>query len=354
MKTKRPTPKKLPSGAWRCQVMVNGKRISVTEDTAKLAQAKAMAIQSGLMEKKQAPAKKILSLHDAIDEYMDLKSASLSPSTLRGYQTIQKNRFQGIMQKNVYSLTKKDIQVAVNEDAKNVSAKTVYNSYGLVRPVLKEYGIDVSGVNLPQRVKPNKKYMQPEEISKFLLAIQGDECEVPILMAICLGLRRSEILGLCGDCVDAKNKTITIRRTIVPDRSCRMVLKAGAKNNSSQRTISCPSFIMDKLTPMIPPNPTAPIFPFHPDTLRKHVHRACAVAGITDTGVHGLRHTNAAVMKFLQIDDAHAMQRGGWTNEATYKQTYSYVFSSVADSADQKINDFFQGFAHEFAHKKEK
>lgn len=353
MKTKRPTPKKLPSGAWRCQVMVNGKRISVTEDTAKLAQAKAMAIQAGLMEKQEAQ-KKALSLSEAIDEYINMKSATLSPSTLRGYQTVQKNRLQSIMQKNVYTLTKKDVQLAVNEDAKSVSAKTVYNSYGLVRPVLKEYGIDVSGVNLPQRVKPNKKYMQPEEISKFLLAIQGDLCEVPILMAICLGLRRSEIIGLCGDCVDVKNGTVTIRRTVVPDMHGRMVLKTGAKNESSQRTVSCPDFIMDKLVPMIPPNPKAPIFPFHPDTLRKHVHRACAAAGITDTGVHDLRHTNAAVMKFLQIDDAHAMQRGGWTNESTYKQTYSYVFSSVAESADQKINDFFQGFAHEFTHKKAK
>ena len=353
MKTKRPTPKKLPSGAWRCQVMVDGKRISVTEETAKLAQAKAMAIQSGLIEKQQEQ-KKALSLSEAIDEYINMKSSTLSPSTLRGYQTIQRNRFKSIMQKNIYTLTKKDIQLALNEDMNFVSAKTVCNSYGLVRPVLKEYGINISGVNLPQCVKPNKKYLQPEEISKFLLAIQGDRCEVPILMAICLGLRRSEIVGLCGDCVDVKNGTVTIRRTVVPDRNNRMVLKNGAKNVSSQRTISCPDFIMEKLEPLIPPNPTARIFPFHPDTVRKHVHRACSAAGITDTALHGLRHTNAAVMNFLQIDDAHAMKRGGWTNESTYKKTYSYVFSSVADSADQKINDFFKGFAHEFAHKKKK
>ena len=354
MKTKRPTPKKLPSGAWRCQVMVDGKRISVTEETAKLAQAKAMAIQSGLIEKQQAPAQKALSLHDAIEEYMNVKGSALSPSTVRGYCTIQRNRFQSIMQKNIYKLTKRDIQLAVNEDLKSVSPKTVHNSYGLIRPVLKKYGIDVSGVDLPQCIKPNKKYMQPEEISKFLVAIQGDTCEVPILMAICLGLRRSEIIGLCGDCVDTKNSTITIRRTVVPDKDGRMVLKTGAKNVSSQRTVSCPTFIMDKLIPMIPTNPTAPIFPVHPSTLLKHVHRACAAAGITDTCIHGLRHTNAAVMNFLEIDDAHAMQRGGWTTESTYKKTYSYVFSSAADASDKKINDFFQGFAHEFAHKNPK
>lgn len=31
-KLTNPTPVKLPSGSWRCQVMVNGQRVSVTED----------------------------------------------------------------------------------------------------------------------------------------------------------------------------------------------------------------------------------------------------------------------------------------------------------------------------------
>ena len=43
MKKKRPTPKQLPSGAWRCQVMVNGRRISVTDEDQAVCQAKAMA-----------------------------------------------------------------------------------------------------------------------------------------------------------------------------------------------------------------------------------------------------------------------------------------------------------------------
>ena len=115
MKVKRPTPKKLPSGTWRCQVMVNGKRISVTDEDPKIAQAKAIAIQAGLMEKEKE-RKEFLSLEDAIDSYIASKSDVLSPSTIRGYDIMKRNRFKSLMKRNVYSLTKRDVQEAVNRE----------------------------------------------------------------------------------------------------------------------------------------------------------------------------------------------------------------------------------------------
>jgi integrase len=83
------------------------------------------------------------------------------------------------------------------------------------------------------------------------------------------------------------------------------------------------------------------IFTFHPNTLVHHIHKVCATAGITDTTVHGLRHTNAAVMRYLGVSDAYAMERGGWTEERTYKNIYSYVFDSTANKEGQIIDDFF-------------
>ena len=52
--------------------MVNGKRVSVTDEDPKIAQAKAMAIQAGLM-KKEETRKEFLSLEDAIDDYIESK-----------------------------------------------------------------------------------------------------------------------------------------------------------------------------------------------------------------------------------------------------------------------------------------
>lgn len=351
MKVKRPTPKKLPSGTWRCQVMANGKRISVTDEDPKIAQAKAIAIQAGLMEKEKE-RKEFLSLEDAIDSYIASKSDVLSPSTIRGYDIMKRNRFKSLMKRNVYSLTKRDVQEAVNREVGECSPKTVHNAYGLIRPVLKEVGVDVFGVRLPQKIKPKKNYLQPEDLGPLLKEVEGDLCEVAILLAVCLGLRTSEIMGLCPDCVNVEAGTITIRRTEVPDRHNKMVLKNGAKNERSQRTVVCPEFIMERLAAILPSSPTANIFRFHRSTLLRHVHKACERAGITDTTTHGLRHTNAAVMKYLGVDDRIAMERGGWSDESTYKKTYSYVFESAAKDADTRINTYFEEFAHGSAHGK--
>ena len=51
MKKKLPKAQKLPSGTWRCQVMVDGKRVSVVAETPGEAQAKAVALKAGLIEK---------------------------------------------------------------------------------------------------------------------------------------------------------------------------------------------------------------------------------------------------------------------------------------------------------------
>lgn len=355
MKTKLPKPKRLPSGSWRCQVTApSGKLVSITEATPELAQAKAVAVKNGIAEVE--PRQKRLTLEGAIDLYIESKSSVLSPSTIRGYEGVKKNRFRSLMKLNVYNLTKQDVQRAVNAEAKKVSPKTVYNAYGLIRPVLKDCGVDVFGITLPQRVKKKKPFVQPEELGAFIDALEDDPCRTPIIMALWLGMRRSEILGLCWDCVDMENGKVTVRRVLVPNKENHWVLRDGAKNESSQRTISCPEYLLDQLRAIkekrITAKPWDRIFRQHPDTIRRHVHDACKRAGITDTNLHGLRHTNAAIMMHLGVSDAHAMSRGGWTNERTYKDTYSYVFQTAAGADDAKINGFFNSVSHEFSHGK--
>jgi integrase len=341
MKTKRPTPHKLPSGKWRCQVTVDGKRVSVVDEDKTVCQAKAVAVQSGIMEKEER--KKFLSLSDAIDAYIESKSNALSPSTIRGYEMVKKHRFKSLMKQNVNTITKADVQIAVNQEAKLVSPKTISNAYGVIRPVLASYGVDVFGVFLPKKSKPKKDYLQIEEIGTLLDSVRGDPFEISILLALWLGLRRSEIMGLCWDCIDEKAGTITIRRTLVMDKNNNKVLKEMTKNKSSNRTIQCPGYIMDLLSQKRNGKQDGPVFTYHPDSLRRHIHDVCAKCGVTDTSAHGLRHTNAAVMRSLNISTQHAMNRGGWTEERTYKGLYSYVFDSVATEEDKKIDDFFNG-----------
>lgn len=340
-KLKNPTPQELPSHAWRCQVMVNGERQSFVDDDPEVAHAMAVAARQGLIQAKREE-KRYLTLEKAMEKYIDDKEAVLSPATIRGYDNIKNNHFRDIIQENIYALTEDDIKAAVKKELKVRSAKTVKNSCGFLGAVMTYHKLQMPDVSLPQIVKPNKRYLQPKDVGELIKVVQGDSCEIPILIAVWLGLRRSEIIGLCWDCVDFQNGTITVRRTVVPDKDHQWVMKEGAKNTKSQRTVDCPDYIMEKLKEMYSPGATGQIFDIHPDTVRKHIHRACEKAGITDTTVHGLRHTNAALMKHLNVNDLLAMERGGWSSLKTYQDTYSYVFDQETQRANKKINSYIE------------
>ncbi len=338
-KLTNPTPVRLPSGSWRCQVMVNGQRVSVVDQDPAVAHAKALALKAGLIESERKERK--ITLADAIQAYTEAGSGVLSPSTVRGYEGVRKHRFPSLMGRDVHSITRLDAQAAVSQEAKKVSPKTVANAWGLVSTVLKDYGVEITGVKLPQKIKKQRTYLSAEEIAKLIDAAVGDPCELPIVMAVWMGLRRSEICGLCWDCVDMEKGTVTVRRTLVPDKDNQWVLKDGAKNEGSQRTVKCPEYIMGKLREKYR-GQTGRVFSDHPDTIRRHVHAICKRAGISDTTVHGLRHANAAVMIALGVVDKYAMARNGWTSDYTFKQIYGYVFPEGANETDILINSYFE------------
>lgn len=127
----------------------------------------------------------------------------------------------------------------------------------------------------------------------------------------------------------------------MPDKDNQWVLKDGAKNEGSQRTVKCPEYIMSKLREKYH-GQTGRVFKDHPDTIRRHVHAICKRAGISDTTVHGLRHANAAVMIALGVVDKYAMARNGWTSDYTFKQIYGYVFPEGANETDVLINSYFE------------
>lgn len=346
---KIPKPRKLKSGNWFIQLRINGESIPITNADEKRCIAEAAAIKAGVKQAEKKPDS--ITLDEAISQYIELRSNVLSPATIRGYEIIRKNRFPTLMKTKIGNISKKDVQKAVNDEVdtvnngfgnkdKTVSPKSIGNAYGLVRSVLSEHDIDVSGVKLPQKIKPKKKYLESDEIVRLIDAAQGDSCEIPIVLAAWLGLRRSEIIGLRWESIDFHKKAITVENTVVPDKDNKWVSKKGAKNESSQRTINCPDYILDKLK-KYPQHKDGQVFHIHPETVRKHVHRLCALHGLPDCGVHALRHANAAVMTALDITDRCAMARGGWSTEYTFKQIYSYLFDKDAAAADQKINEFF-------------
>lgn len=366
-------PVQLASGSWRCQVSTGvknekGRYIydSVTADTAREVRRLALNLEDEYRQKRRDPTS--ITLDAAILKYENARSNILSPSTIRGYEIIRKNRFASLMDMKISKINKQVLQNAVNEESKTCSPKTVANAYGLVRSVIGSYtGVSFTGIRLPQIPDNEKEFLDTAQIMKFIEFCEGDSCEIPMLMAVWLGIRRSEILGIRWESIDFENKKIRIENAVVPDKNNKFVSNNRTKTKKSRRVLRCPGYILQKLLvyrnaelkKLKAENPEAElsglIFHINPETLRKHVKKTCARAGITEVGVHGLRHTNASVMLTLGIADKIAMQRGGWSNEKTMKEIYQHIFQDDKAAADDAIDKYFNALtkeqlSHELSH----
>ena len=347
-KLSKPRPVELPSGMWRCQIMVEGERISFVHEDPEVAHATILAMKVGALDRKKDVEERRsgnFPLSDAIDEYIRIRENVLSPSTIHGYKEIKKNRFPELMVMKVREITQGDIQMAVNEDAAKVGYKTISNGLGLVVSVLADYGIsiDVKRIRMPQRKKQEHKFLEENGLIELFDAIRGCFAELPILLAVWLGLRRSEIMGLCWDCVNFETGKITIRRTYVKDKEKGYILRDEMKTTASRRTLDCPGYILAKLEEYQPDEKlrSGRIFRMHPNTPYEVLKDICKRNDIEFVGIHGLRHTNASVMMALGVMDKYIMAEGGWSTDYTMKNVYQHLFQSGRVDAKQKRDSFF-------------
>lgn len=350
-KLNNPKPVELPSGSFRCRLRVGEEYISATDKDPSVAHAKVLALKAGLLETKkenEQRKKGNISLTKAIDKYIEDRSNVLSPSTINGYYEIQRNRFKDLMQISVIEIDEAALQRAVNIEAKKVGYKTIKNALGLVRSVISEYKpISTERIKMPQKKTEEHKYLDEEGMIDLFEAIKGTFAEIPILLAVWLGMRRSEILGLCWDCIDFEKGFLKIQRTYVKDKKSGYVLREEMKTAASRRTIECPGYILSKLDEYQPDKSKREgrVFIMHPNTIYRTLDRLSEKHGIEFVGVHGLRHTNASVMLSLGIIDKVAMARGGWSTDITMKQIYQHIFSSDKQTSGQKVNNFFDAIS---------
>lgn len=336
---KPPKARKLPSGQWFCRVRVDGQDVGITRPTEKEAVAEAMAIKAGI---KQANRIENITLERAMERYRQDRDGVLSPATLRGYKIIQENRFPDLMKRPVSSLTFSIIQKAVNQEAKQYSPKTVRNSFGLLTAVLGEYrsDLDLSRIKLPQKEETDKRIYTPDELRKYLEHIRGSDIELPVLLAVWLGLRRSEIIGLRWEDVDYKNGLLSIREALVQDENNEYQVK-GTKTVKSRRTLPCPQYILELLSAQEQTGDRIVTTP--PQTIRNRMVKAAESAGVPYIGLHALRHQNASIMLSLNIPDKYAMERGGWSSNKTMKDIYQHTMDDGKKQAAAAIDQYFEG-----------
>ena len=355
---KTPTAKMLPSGKWRVQTTVYGRRISVTRDTKTEAENDAMILK---FRQSDAPGikKKIaknLTLYKAMDLYLADTTEVLSPSTVKSYRSIQKYRFRSVRDmplasdinwQHVISEEKKCHVIKVYkgreiETNKLLSPKTIYNAWGFVETVLNYFKLPVPEVKLPQKIKTEHEFLDPDDIQIFLKAIEGHRYELPYLL--CLhGLRRSEMAAVSkSDIIIPKNPNkkpyIRIRGAVVYDEHNKLVEKDENKTENSRREV--PIFIPRLLT-LVEDMPEGKLFTASPNNLLHPLNVVLRNNGLPECGLHGLRHSFASLLVHFSAPDRVIQKWGGWSDATILKAVYTHLIRKDEEESFQKVEAFY-------------
>lgn len=333
---KIPKAQKLPSGSWCIRVQINGKRHCITKPTEKACIAEAVALKTGVMEVEKR--RDILTVREAIDEYIQNRANILSPSTIAGYRNIQRLRFQLMMERDIRTITQSQWQRAVNLEARTISAKTLKNSWMFISAVIYDLTGDRVTLRLPQVIPADRPWLTPEQIPVFVAAIKGDRIEIPALLALS-SLRRSELLNLRWTDIDMDKELIKVAGAAVYDANRQLVRKKQTKNRSSRRTV-----------PMIPPLVDALerakrkeeyLVTGDPNAIANRINRICERNGLPKVGFHGLRHSFASLALHVGMKEETAMKIGGWSDYQTMKKIYTHISEHDMHQETQNYMNFF-------------
>ena len=330
---------KLPSGNWRVRVYAgkgeNGKNVykSFTAPTAD--EAEYMAAAYRMFREKEAKKSVLdITVGEVIDRYIASKDAILSPTTIAGYRRIRKNLLKTLMNIPLKTLDNITIQNALNVDARRVKPKTVRNASGLVSAALRQsypdFKIDIS---LPAKQKTHKTLLEPNVVFSI---VKGTVFELPVLLAMWLGLRMSEIRGIRR--TDIVDGVLSINEVIV-DVDNTPVTKVAAKTYESKRRIVLPEYIQALINNL--PAENDRIITLSGQAIHWRFANALAVNNLPHMSFHDLRHVNASVMLKLGIPNKYAMERGGWASDGVLKAVYQHTFSEERIAVDQRVDAYF-------------
>ena len=327
------------SGKWTCRVYIGLKDGKpqykrVTADTKKEAERLAQLFKLENTDKKP---KSDLTLREAMERYIAAKEDLLSPSTVAGYIRILKHRFQSIMSAKLCDLTQEDYQIAVNSEAKILSAKSVENAVGLLTATLKLQKINIDKLTLPQEDKIEIVIPTDEELARLCDTSREWDIELPVYLAAYMGLRRSEICALkLKKDIDLNKHTLKIVKAVVINKNNEAVVKK-PKKTSSTRILPIPDVVMEVVKRALENNYVMPTV----GALESRFIDMKRSIDLDHITLHSLRHYFASVLVTLEVPDFYALKLMGHKTDVMLKTVYQHMRQDYMQEVSCKIDSFY-------------
>ena len=339
---KVPAAKKLPSGNWNIRLRLGGEEISITRSSEAACKQEAQLVKAEYLAGKRIAANREVAeatLQQVQEAYIKSARATLSPSTVKGYEQQAKWRWGDNRTKALKNI---DWQGMINDELGIVSAKTVKNSWGLVTASLRHAGYPVPKVKLAAVPVNEIDFMQPEEIPMFIKEVRGKRYEIAALLLL-HGLRVSEVRGLTWGNIDVKHGVIHVRGAVVegPDG---FVAKQTNKNKSSSRDVP---ILIERLSELLKDGGPADdrVVTMCSSVILRDIKRASAHAIGRPITSHGLRHSWVSALYSVgpEISERQLMAWGGWSDIQTMHKIYIRLAAAAEDRARKAATAFFAG-----------
>lgn len=199
--------------------------------------------------------------------------------------------------------------------------------------------------------------LDDQQARALLAAIRGQRLEALYRLALSLGLRRGEALGLRWEDIDFEAATLRIVQTLQPTRTKGKVLSS-TKNKSSTRTLPIPAVLLESLRRLKERQDVEHqqpgwqehglVFvslrgtPLEPDNITHRFKEVLRKAGLPQTvRFHDLRHSCATLLLAQGVPPRVVMEILGHDQIATTMNIYGHVLDANKRDATTKIEELF-------------
>lgn len=211
----------------------------------------------------------------------------------------------------------------------------------------------VNDVELPKARRPKIQPATEQQARALLAAVKGHRLEGIYWVALFLGLRRGEVLGLKIESLDLETRTLRIDGSL--QRVGKELVRSNTKTESSQRTLPVPEPVIRVLRAHLERLeaerlsagddweehgylfPTERGTPIEPSNLIRHFKAALKRAGLpATTRFHDLRHWCASLLISYKVHPKAIQEILGHANITTTLNVYGHLLPNVLrDAADQ-------------------
>lgn len=300
----------------------------------------------------------------------DVVKPNTSPKTYRTYSDLLKQHLApGLGGIDLYKLNPEHVQHFIKQrNEAGLSPTTVKHCRDCLRAALNvamRWNLLVRNpaalAKLPRRIRRKPQAYNKAQARQFIQAIAGHRLEALFLVALCIGMREGEVLGLGIEDLDFENKLLTVRYSLQRiDGKLKLV---PTKTEESQRSIRLPDLVVSALIAHLERQAkerawagedwveTGRVFTTTKGTMLdarnmlRDYYKLRDISGVPKVRFHDLRHSAATLLRAAGVPTPAISKLLGHASTRTTDEVYSHVISDMEEEAAAKMDQIFKPVA---------